>query len=133
MGAAFQLPEAGEHCLHSSLRQEAQTCGTARGVEIKSTWHVMREGQDVQQTNQEGQATFDSKHDGRQKARLVAGGHLTETSVDPDCSSVVSLRGMRLLTFIAELNSSEFWATDIGKLGHACLVHMQGSLHRCLH
>ena len=57
---------------------------------------------------------FDCKHDGRRKARLVAGGHLTETPVDPVYSSVVSLRGIRLLTFLAELNKSEFWATDIG-------------------
>jgi len=31
------------------------------------------------------------KHDGRHKARLVAGGHLTETPIDSVCSSVVSL------------------------------------------
>ena len=54
------------------------------------------------------------KHDGRHKARLVAGGHLTETPIDSVYSSVVSLRGIRLLTFIAELNGLECWATDIG-------------------
>ena len=54
------------------------------------------------------------KHDGRHKARLVAGGHLTETPVDSVYSSVVSLRGVRILTFIAELNESQVWCTDIG-------------------
>jgi len=54
------------------------------------------------------------KHDGRHKARLVAGGHLTETPIDSVYSSVVSLRGIRLLTFVAELNDLEVWATDIG-------------------
>jgi len=54
------------------------------------------------------------KHDGRHKARLVAGGHLTDTPIDSVYSSVVSLRGIRLLTFIAELNECETWATDIG-------------------
>ena len=54
------------------------------------------------------------KHDGRHKARLVAGGHLTDTPVDSVYSSVVSLRGIRLLTFIAELNKCKVWATDIG-------------------
>jgi len=54
------------------------------------------------------------KHDGRHKARLVAGGHLTETPIDSIYSSVVSLRGIRLLTFVAELNDLEVWATDIG-------------------
>ena len=54
------------------------------------------------------------KHDGRHKARLVAGGHLTETPIDSVYSSIVSLRGIRILTFIAELNNSEVWCTDIG-------------------
>ena len=54
------------------------------------------------------------KHDGRHKARLVAGGHLTDTPIDSVYSSVVSLRGSRLLMFIAELNECEIWATDIG-------------------
>ena len=54
------------------------------------------------------------KHDGRHKARLVAGGHLTETPVDSVYSSVVSLRGIRILTFLGELNKMQVWATDIG-------------------
>ena len=54
------------------------------------------------------------KHDGRHKARLVAGGHLTDTPIDSVYSSVVSLRGIRLVTFIAELNDLALWATDIG-------------------
>ena len=54
------------------------------------------------------------KHDGRHKARLVAGGHLTETPIDSVYSSVVSLRGTRLMTFVAELNQLETWCTDIG-------------------
>jgi len=58
------------------------------------------------------------KHDGRHKARLVAGGCLTETPVNSVHSSVVSLRSIRLLTFVAELNDLEVWATDIG---NACL------------
>ena len=54
------------------------------------------------------------KHDGRHKSRLVAGGHLTETPIDSVYSSVVPLRGIRLITFIAELNDLEVWCTDIG-------------------
>lgn len=54
------------------------------------------------------------KHDGRHKARLVADGHLTETPIDSVYSSVVSLRGIRMITFLAELNGMETWATDIG-------------------
>ena len=54
------------------------------------------------------------KHDGRHKARMVAGGHRTETPVDSIYSSVVSLPGIRLVTFLAELNEMELWGTDIG-------------------
>jgi len=54
------------------------------------------------------------KHDGRRKARLVAGGHLTETPVDSVYSSVVSLQGIRTVTFLSELNGLSLWGTDIG-------------------
>ena len=54
------------------------------------------------------------KHDGRHKARLVAGGHLTGTPVESVYSSVVSLKGLRLVVFLAELNDLEIWCTDIG-------------------
>ena len=54
------------------------------------------------------------KHDGRHKARLVAGGHLTDTPVESVYSSVVSLKGVRLTTFVAELNGLQTWSTDVG-------------------
>jgi hypothetical protein len=57
---------------------------------------------------------YDVKHDGRHKSRLVAGGHLTDPSSDSVYSGVVSLRGIRLVTFIAELNLLELWGADVG-------------------
>ena len=57
---------------------------------------------------------FDVKHDGRHKARLVADGHLTNIPLENVYSGVVSLRGIRLLIFLAELNGLEAWATDVG-------------------
>jgi len=54
------------------------------------------------------------KHDGRHKAQLVAGGHLAETPIDSVCSSVISLRGVRLLAFVGELNGLKIWSTDVG-------------------
>ena len=54
------------------------------------------------------------KHDGRHKARLVAGGYLTDAPVDSVYAGVVSLRGLRMCIFIAELNDMEAYATDIG-------------------
>ncbi len=57
---------------------------------------------------------FDVKHDGRHRARLVADGHLTDVPAESVYSGVVSLRGLRMLTFLAELNKLELWSTDIG-------------------
>ena len=54
------------------------------------------------------------KHDGRHKARLVADGHLTDIPLESVYSGVVSLKGFRLVLFLAELNGMEVWATDIG-------------------
>ena len=57
---------------------------------------------------------FDVKHDGRHKARLCADGNLTDAPVESVYSGVVSIRGFRLVLFLAELNKLDLWATDIG-------------------
>jgi Reverse transcriptase (RNA-dependent DNA polymerase) len=57
---------------------------------------------------------FDVKYDGRHKARLVSDGHLTDTPLESVYSGVVSLRGFRIVLFLAELNHLEIWATGIG-------------------
>ena len=57
---------------------------------------------------------FTIKHDGRHKARLVADGHLTDVPNESVYSGVVSLRGLRIIIFLAELNGLDTWATDIG-------------------
>ena len=57
---------------------------------------------------------YDVKHDGRHKSRLVAGGHRTDTPIESTYLGVVSLLGIRLVTFLAELNDLELWGTDIG-------------------
>jgi hypothetical protein len=57
---------------------------------------------------------YDVKHDGRHKSRLVAGGHLTDPNTENVYSSVVSLRGIWLVTFLSKLNSLDLEETDIG-------------------
>ena len=54
------------------------------------------------------------KHDGRHKARLCANGNLTEIPINSVYSGVVSLKSLRTVIFLAELNGLETWATDIG-------------------
>ena len=57
---------------------------------------------------------FACKFDGRHKARLVADGHRTDVPVDSVYSGVVSIRGLKLMIFLSELNGLDLWATDIG-------------------
>jgi hypothetical protein len=57
---------------------------------------------------------FDVKHDGRHKACYVAGGHLTNIPNESVYSGVVSLRGLRMVAFLSELNGLNLRATDIG-------------------
>ena len=57
---------------------------------------------------------YDAKQCGKRKARLVAGGHLTGPNEDTYYSSVVSLKAMRIVLFLAELNGMDTCAGDIG-------------------
>jgi hypothetical protein len=57
---------------------------------------------------------FVVKHDGRQKSRLCANGNLTEVPLNIVYSGVVSLKSLRTVIFLAELNGLETWATNIG-------------------
>ena len=50
---------------------------------------------------------FDVKYDSRHKARLVADGNLNDVPLSSVYSGVVSLKGIRLVLFIAELNGLE--------------------------
>ena len=54
------------------------------------------------------------KHDGRFKARLVADGHLTKEPVESIYSGVVSLRSLRMVVFISQVNDLEIWGADVG-------------------
>ena len=56
---------------------------------------------------------YDVKYDGRHKARLVAGGHLTDIPLESVYSGIVSLCGLRIVIFLAELNGLLIWATNI--------------------
>ena len=53
-------------------------------------------------------------HDGRFNARLVADGHLTKEPVESIYSGVVSLRGLRMVVFLSQLNDLEIWGADVG-------------------
>ena len=56
---------------------------------------------------------FVIKHDLRHKARLVAGGHLTDSSIDGTYSGVVSLHSLRICMLAAELSQLHIMVGDI--------------------
>ena len=61
------------------------------------------------------QCVYAVKHDiGQYKSRVIAGGHLIETPAESVYSGVFSLRGVRLVVFLAELNNLEVWQSDVG-------------------
>jgi hypothetical protein len=55
-----------------------------------------------------------SKTDVTSKVRLIGDGHLTDIPVESVYSRVISLHGLQMVTFLAELNGMDLWATDIG-------------------
>ena len=57
---------------------------------------------------------FAVKYNGRHKARLVADRSLTPEPAENIFSGVVSLRHLRLVIFLGELNNLELWGADIG-------------------
>ena len=57
---------------------------------------------------------FAVKHDLRYKARLVAGGHLTDPAKESIYSGVVTLKSMRITMLIAELKLLETMVGDVG-------------------
>ena len=48
---------------------------------------------------------FDVKEDLKRKARMVAGGHMTKPLKESVYSGVASLRSLRIVTFLSELNA----------------------------
>jgi hypothetical protein len=57
---------------------------------------------------------YNANHDGRHKAHLEASDHLKDTNTESVHSGVVSLHGIWLVVFLAELNGLELWGVDFG-------------------
>jgi Reverse transcriptase (RNA-dependent DNA polymerase) len=57
---------------------------------------------------------YDVKQVGRHKSRLIAGGHLADPNSESVYSGVISLCGIRLTTFLGELNKHALWEANVG-------------------
>ena len=71
---------------------------------------------------------FAVKYKGRHKARLVVDGSLTPDPVENIYSRVVSLRHLRLVIFLGELNNLELWGGDIGNAYLEAYTHQKLSI-----
>ena len=83
--------------------QDPQNHRYAMEMDIKNRDSLWSDSEGIE-LNQLEEYEYAVKHDGRRKSRLVAGGHLTEVPTESVYSSVVSLRGVRIVIFLAELN-----------------------------
>ena len=117
----FEIPRSVKHAKELDIKNGNTRWGDAIHTEI-------RQIVDYETFNDCGKGTkvpngyklirchfvFDVKHDGRHKARYVAGGHLTDPPIESVYSGVVSLRSLRLVIFLSELNSLHLYAADVG-------------------
>ena len=72
---------------------------------------------------------FDVKHDLRHKARLIASGHMTEVPKDSTYLLVASLRSIRIVTFIPELNQLDLCVQEILEMLTASIHKRESVLH----
>jgi hypothetical protein len=78
--------------------------------------------------NMKAHFVFAVKHDLHHKARLVAGGHLTDPSIDGTYSSVVSLQIMRIVTVAAERNNLAIMVGDVSSVYLEAYTQIKGVL-----
>ena len=116
----IEIPRNYKHAIELDQRNGNTKWQDAVALKMQHmSGYNLFEDKDIDATMPEGykkirvHLVYDVKHDGRHRARLVAGGHLTNVPDDSTYSGVESLCGFRMLVFLAELNGLETWATDI--------------------
>jgi Reverse transcriptase (RNA-dependent DNA polymerase) len=117
----FPIPRSYEEALRFDARNGNHLWDDATALELKQlneydTFVDLGPGQPIPSGYKRihTHLIYAVKHDGRHKARMVADGHLTDVPLESVYSGVVSLRSLRLVLFLAELNELEAWATDVG-------------------
>ena len=58
------------------------------------------------------------------RTNQVADGHLTKEPVESIYSGVVSLRSLRMVVFLSQLNNLEIWGADVGNVLEAVLFEV---------
>ena len=99
----------------SRIRQVRASARYQHGFKVSTNTHWQDE-MDLESSQIHEHKVFKDtvNHDDRSKERLVADGHLTKEPVESIYSGVVSLRSLRMVVFLSQLNNLEIWGADIG-------------------
>ena len=114
-----EIPRSPSHALSLDKKNGNTLWQDAMDKELKAimsfgTFRVPDKGEDLTEYQQiPYHIVFAVKHDGRRKARLVAGGHKTGSPTEDLYSGVVGIGNVRLLFLLAAVNGLEVRAADI--------------------
>ena len=114
-----EIPRSPSHALSLDKKNGNTLWQDAMDKELKAimsfgTFRVPEKGEDLTEYQQiPYHIVFAVKHDGRRKARLVAGGHKTGSPTEDLYSGVVGIGNVRLLFLLAAVNGLEVRAADI--------------------
>ena len=111
----FQVPKDYNDAIRLNKEKKDTHCQDAMDLELTQI-HEYKVFKDT------GKAQFHNGKavtpDGFQKIRVhfvyVADGHLTKEPVESIYSGVVSLRSVRMVVFLSQLNDLEIWGADVG-------------------
>ena len=114
-----EIPRSPSHALSLDKKNGNTLWQDAMDKELKAimsfgTFRIPEKGEDLSEYQQiPYHIVFAVKHDGRRKARLVAGGHKTGSPTEDLYSGVVGIGNVRLLFLLAAVNGLEVRAADI--------------------
>ena len=99
----------------SRIRQVRASARYQHGFQVSTNTH-WQDAMDLELSQIHEHKVFKDtvNHDDRSKERLVTDEHLTKEHVESIYSGVVSLRSLRMVVFLSQLNNLEIWGADVG-------------------
>jgi hypothetical protein len=115
-----EVPRSTKHALQLDAKNGDQLYERAIGKELgaikeHAVFRLPRPGENLEDYKRiPYHFVFDVKYDLRRKARLVAGGNMTDDPDEDIYSGVVGIVFVRLLFILASMNDLKIWAADVG-------------------
>ena len=116
----YEVPRDYQHVMELDERNGNHAWKEAIDKELKSinsfkTFRLPRPTDDLSEYKRiPYHFVFDVKYDGRRKARLFCGGHMTETPKEDIYSGVTGIESVRLAFLLAAQNDLKVCTADIG-------------------